>query len=118
MIKEDAASKQIELLHLKVKYLVKESYTDERIITELKKNGIEEHYARLIIQNIYQDLSDKRSFLNSMIMGSFYIGAGLLINVFSYKFAVSSNSLIFYLFWGIIVLGIITIIKGFILYRK
>jgi len=50
-------------------------------------------------------------------MGGFYLLIGLLLNYLSYKIAVDINAF-FYLFWGIIVLGIITIVKGFILYRK
>jgi hypothetical protein len=51
-------------------------------------------------------------------MGGFYIVAGILINIFSYRLAVMANSFFFYFFWGIIAFGIITIIRGFILYYK
>jgi len=118
MPKIDETSKQVEILHSKVKVLLHENYSEEEIVEHLIKDGIEPHYARLIIENIHDDKSDNKSFRNSLIMGAFYIVGGLLINIFSYRIAANSNSLFFYFFWGIIVLGIVTIIRGFILYKK
>ena len=118
MTNNDETSKQIKLLHLKVKQLLSEGWTDENIINELAKEGIQTHYAQTIIENLQDEESDKKSFRNSLLVGIFYIVAGILINFFSYKIAVNNNSFFFYLFWGIIVLGIVTIIRGFILYKK
>ena len=118
MSPQDQTSKEIAALHSKVKDLLKQEYTDDQIIGELKKDGIEEHYTRLIIDNVHNDKSDKISFRNSLIMGTFYIGAGLLLNILSYTIAVQRNSTYFYLFWGIVALGIVTIVRGFILHKK
>ena len=90
---------------------------EEEIIEELKKDGIETHYAQIVIENVRDDKDDLKSFRNSLIMGGFYIGGGLLLNFFSYNFATAANSVFFYFFWGIIVLGLVTIIRGFILYK-
>ena len=110
-------SKQIKLLHTRVIQLLSEKYTDEEISEELKKDGIDDHYSQSLIENVRNDKANRKSLRNSLIMGSFYIAGGLLLNFFSYKMAVVNNSNFFYLFWGIIVLGIVTIIRGIILYK-
>jgi hypothetical protein len=108
----------VKLLHIKVDELLKENYTDAQIINQLTKEGIDTHYAEIIIGNVRDDQEDKKSFRNSMIMGSFYIFAGGLINILSYIIASNANSFFFYAFWGIVVLGVVTIIRGFILYKR
>ena len=110
-------SKQIKLLHTRVIQLLSEKYTDEEISEELKKDGIDDHYSQSLIENVRNDKANRKSLRNSLIMGSFYIAGGLLLNFFSYKMAVVNNSNFFYLFWGIIALGIVTIIRGIILYK-
>ena len=117
MRKKDETSQQVKLLHLKVKKLLQSNYSEDEIIEELKKDGIETHYAQIVIENVRDDKDDVKSFRNSLIMGGFYIGGGLLLNFFSYNFATAANSVFFYFFWGIIVLGLVTIIRGFILYK-
>jgi len=118
MEKPDKTSEQIELLHSRVKEYLNKNYSEEEIIEQLNKDGIEPHYTRLVFENIHDDRSDSKNFRNSIILGCFFIAGGLLINIFSYRIAVNSNSSFFYVFWGIVVFGITTIIRGFILYRK
>ena len=114
----DKTSEQVDLIHSRVKELLIKNYTEEEIVEQLSKDGSEPHYIRLVIENIHDDISKSKNFRNSMLIGGFYIVAGLLINIFSYRIAVNSSSLFFYVFWGIIVLGITTITRGFILYKK
>ena len=106
-------SQQIAFLHEKARQLRKANYTDEAIARELVKEGITESYAHMIIGNIDGEASDKKSFRNSLIMGSFYILAGLLLTWFSYN----SNMSVYFIFWGLVVFGIVTIIRGVMLYR-
>jgi hypothetical protein len=77
----DQTSKEIAALHAKVKDLLQQGHSDEQVVQELKKDGIEEHYTLLVIDNVHNDHSDKKSFRNAMIMGTFYIAAGLLLNI-------------------------------------
>ena len=114
---KDETSIKVKLLHAKVKELLSANYSETEIINELKKDGVDPHYAKIIIENVGDDKDDKKSFRNSLIMGTFYIVGGLLLNFLSYNIATAANSLFFYFFWGIIVLGIVTIIRGFILYK-
>ena len=110
--------KDADELHLQVKNLLKMNYTNEAIAEELKKHGTEPYYIETIIRNIENEKADKKSFRNSMVMGSAYLFGGFLINVFSYRFSENAQSSSFFAFWGIVVLGIITILRGVILYKS
>ena len=109
---------EIKLLHSQVKELLKKNYTHEEIVDVLKQKGLEPYYIETIIENIEQEKEDKVSFRNSTITGIFFIISGFAINIFSYRLAESANNSFFYVFWGIIVVGIVTVIRGFILYRR
>jgi uncharacterized membrane protein HdeD (DUF308 family) len=85
---------------------------------QLQQQGLQPYYIEMIIENIKNEKANNKSFRNSLIMGIFYIVAGVLVNIFSYRIAENTNSSFFYLFWGIVVLGIVTIIRGFILYKR
>ena len=112
------AAKEVKRLHSEVQALLANMYSEDEIISKFKEEGLEPYYIQTIIENINDDIADKVSFRNSIIMGLVYLVGGLLINVLSYTIAGNINSLFFYLFWGIIVLGITTIVRGFILYKK
>ena len=70
------ASIEIKRLHEQVESLLKRNYSQQEITEEFKNQGIEPYYIETIIDNIEQDKADKKSFRNSLIMGSFYIAAG------------------------------------------
>ena len=109
---------QIEQLHNKARGLLNSGMDEEEIITALQREGIDPAYAALIIQNIKADNRDRMDFWKLILMGLFFIIGGLVINYFSYHIAVRSNSIFFYLYWGILVVGIIMLIRAFSLYRK
>ena len=118
MPNKESVSQKIELLHKKVKQLQSEKYSDDDIISTLENDGIDKHYAQTILENIDDEKADSKSFRNSLIMGFFYLGGGILINLFSAKISENHNSNFQYVFYGIIILGISTIIRGFILYKR
>ena len=109
---------KIQLLHAKAAILIESGKDDTQIITELTKDGIDKNYAITIIDNVKKDLHNKKEFRKHVLMGSFMTIAGLLINYLSYKFAEENGSGMFLLIWGIVVTGIITILRGIILFRK
>lgn len=108
MIHKDSTS-EIRQLHFQVKKWLDENCPDEEIVNRLQKQGVEPYYARTVIDNIHEEKQNGKSFRNAMIMGSFYIIGGLLVNYYSYQLASTSNSTTFFLFWGIVVWGIITV---------
>lgn len=117
MINRNSAS-EVDEIHQKVKLLLNANLSDSEIIKQFKTSGLEPYYIETVIANIRQDVEDRKSFRNSMIMGIFYLVSGVAANWFSYSIAENANATYFYLFWGIVVLGIVTIIRGFILYKK
>jgi len=114
----DPTSLKIEALHEKVKTFLKQGLTHEQIKEQLRDENLQPYYIETIIENIQDEKDDKKSFRNSIIMGGFFVIAGLAINVLSYKFSENTNSTSFMLFWGIVVIGIVTIVRGIILYRR
>jgi hypothetical protein len=113
-----AASEEIEKLHQTVKLLLQKGHTDDDIVQQLQKEGIDADYAQTIINNVVSDAEDKRDFRKLFLMGLFTLIGGLLINYFSYTIASATGALFFYLFWGIVVAGIVMLIKAFIIFRR
>lgn len=109
---------QIKNLHAKAKSLLKQDMDEDAIIEDLKKEGIDSHYAQLIIENVKGDIRDRADAWKLTMMGSFFIVGGIYINYFSYRIAVNANSTFFYLFWGIVVVGILMLVRTFFLFRK
>ena len=111
-------SEKSNSLHKMAKNLLKQGKSNDQIITQLAEQGIEPTYAQMILDNVYRDISDRRNFWKLLFGGLFFIGGGIAINYYSYKIAENSHSNIFYLFWGVIVAGVLLIIKAFTLFRK
>jgi hypothetical protein len=112
------ADHHIENLHKKAKALLKQEMEADEMIEELKKEGIDAHYAMLIIENVKSDIRDRADAWKLTLMGAFFIVGGLYINYFSYRIAVNANATFFYLFWGIIVVGLLMLVRAFFLFRK
>ena len=113
----ESASLVIEALHAKVRTFLEQGLTHDQIKDRLKDENLQSYYIETIIENIQDEKEDKKSFRNLMIMGGFFVIGGLAINILSYKFSENMNSSSFMLFWGIVVAGIVTIVRGVILYR-
>lgn len=109
---------KVALLHDTVRNYLKQGLSDDAIVEKLQEEQLERYYIETVIENIREEAADRRSFINSIIMGVFFIVGGLLINILSYRAAENMNSSFFLLFWGIVVTGVVTIVRGFILYRK
>ncbi|BAV09676.1 hypothetical protein SAMN05421788_1011113 [Filimonas lacunae] len=118
MIKQDAASRTIEAIHESVRTYLKQGLTNEQIIEKLKEENLEPYYIETVIDNIYKEYEDKKNLKNAILTGSILVIVGLVINMLSYRLSENMNSSAFLLFWGIVVTGIVTIIRGMILYRS
>ncbi len=109
----------VALLHKNVAAKLKAEWPEEQIVDELVREGIEPNYAWLIIGNVKEDGAKQRAFWKLLSFGLVLTIGGLLINFSSYQIAAQARSVtFFYLFWGIVVTGLITICRAFILYRK
>jgi hypothetical protein len=114
----DATSHKVEILHTKVRTFLKEGLTHEQIIDKLKGEDLQPYYIETIISNIEDEDDDKKSLRNSIIMGGFFIIGGLILNILSYRASENMGSSSFILFWGIVVMGVVTVARGLILYRR
>jgi uncharacterized membrane protein len=118
MDSNSGVKERVDHLHTLAKNLIKNKVAETQILKELLKEGINENYALTIIQNVKSDIDDKKEFWKLLFMGTFFVIGGLVINYYSYKIAENGNSFFFYLFWGIVVTGIVLIIRAFILFKN
>jgi hypothetical protein len=115
---QENTSQKITALHAQAKKLVHANESEEFIINELCKNNITKDYAAVIIDNVLNDIRDRKDFWKLLTMGCFFTITGLLITYFSYTAATQSNGGFYFVYWGIVVTGIIIICRAFSLYRK
>lgn len=118
MENQNSIKKKVELLHATAKKLIKSNLSENQVIQNLLGYGIDTNYAHIILENVKLDIEERKEFIKLIAKGAFLIIAGFAINYFSYKIAEHSNSIFFYLFWGIIITGVLLIIRAFILFTK
>jgi hypothetical protein len=109
---------RIDNLHKKAKALLKQDMDEEEIIHELVKGEIDTGYANLIIENVKGDNRDRADAWKLTFMGASFIIGGIYINYFSYMISVNANASFFFLFWGIVVVGMLMLTRAFFLFRK
>jgi hypothetical protein len=109
---------KIEQLHGKVRSLLSQGLNEIEITRTLEKEGIDPGYAGLIIDNIKTDERDRKDFWKLIIMGLFFVIGGLTINYLSYTIAVNINATFYFIYWGVVAMGIIFLVRAFALYRK
>ena len=108
----------VDFLHKKARGLLQQHIAKDSVVAELVREGISSEYAEVIISNVLNDRTDQKSFWKLIVGGLFFIFGGVALNVFSFQIAANSGSFFFLLFWGIVVTGIIMIIRAFILFKK
>ncbi|GAO44196.1 hypothetical protein [Flavihumibacter petaseus] len=115
---KDDTQLAIDHLHERVRGMLGSGISVEKIIQLLTEEGVEPYYAKTIIENLQADAADRKSFRNSLIMGGVFLLSGLLMTYMSYAYAANFVGGTYLVLWGLMVLGISTIIRGFILYRR
>ena len=105
-------------LHARVKEMIREGMKEEEVIDKLVREGLDKQYCYLIIANIENDVEERRDFRKMLFGGLFITAGGLMINLLGYKIGLNFGSSFYYVFWGIVVSGVVMIIRGFILFRK
>jgi hypothetical protein len=107
----------IKELHLEASRLLAGKCGDEAIVNALKNRGVEEYYAELILQNVKEDKSDRKEFYRHFFGGCFYLVAGVILTIESYRMAVVTGG-IYFIFVGIMVYGIYAITRAFLIFKK
>ncbi len=102
-------------LHELAAGLLKEKVADEIILGSLKSRGVDSYYAEIILQNVKTDVEDRKQFWKHILIGTFVFLTGLTLTLGTYYLAEPDR--IFYIFPGLMLVGIASIIRGFILFR-
>lgn len=108
----------IDQLHNEAAQLMRKGRSEQEIITRLCELGAQPHYASQVIDNITRDKAKRKGFWITLMYGAGFLILGGVLNFISWQFAVKSGAYAYYVFWGVMVVGLIYIAKAFILYRK
>jgi len=103
-------------LHQMAAEMLKKKQPDEVIISLLKQKGLQDYYAEMILGNVKTDMEDRKQFWRHVLSGSFVFLAGLTLTIGTYWMAGPEQT--YYIFSGIMLVGITSILRGFILFRK
>ncbi len=102
-------------LHRLAAGLLKEKVADEIILGSLMSRGVDSYYAQIILDNVKTDVEDRKQFWKHILTGTFVFLAGLTLTLGTYYLAEPGR--IFFIFPGLMLVGIASIIRGFILFR-
>jgi len=80
----DDPDKIIKDLHIEAAQLLAQKYSDEAIVSALKKKGIDDHYAEIVLRNAKEDKSDKKEFFKHLFGGIFVLAAGVTLSIGTY----------------------------------
>jgi hypothetical protein len=115
---DQTTGEKINILHQRAKTLLSKKMEEEQVIAELVKEGIDEGYANLIIENVKDEISDKKNFRKELTTGLYLTIGGLLLNLGSYIFSENTGNIFFIAFWSIVASGITIIIRAFVLFKR
>jgi len=114
----DLFPNMVDTAHAEAADMLRDKVPDDEIIKKLQEHGIEEFYAGTILENVKSDRNKRKNFWLTVLSGCVFVVLGLILNFASWYFSVRANSPFAYVFWGIIVFGIVTIFRGFVLFKK
>jgi len=112
----DEPDKIIKELHIEAAQLLAQKYSDEAIVSALKKKGIDDHYAEIVLQNAKEDKSDKKEFYKHLLGGIFILATGLTLSIGTYFYTPPGG--MYFVFAGITVYGIFAITRAFVIFKK
>ncbi len=102
-------------LHTLAAGLLREKVADQIILGSLKSRGVDAYYAEIILENVKTDVEDRKQFWKHILSGTFVFLAGLTLTLGTYYLAEPGR--IFFIFLGLMLVGIASIIRGLILFR-
>ena len=105
-------------LHRLAKDLLDKDPEENELIASLMNEGITESYAKQIIDNGLTDIRNKKDFYKMLIMGVVTVAGALLLNYMSYETALHYSAGGMIVFWGLVVAGIIMLIRAGGMHRR
>ncbi len=109
---------EVTALHRMAKKLIDQDIDEGSVKAMLMKEGLSEMYAAIIIDNVLNDIRDKKDFYKMLIMSVCITGGALWLNYMSYDLALVNNSATMIIFWGLVVSGILMMVKSVAMYRQ
>lgn len=106
----------IKELHKEASLLLQQDHDDETIVTTLMTKGIERHYAEIVLANVKNDQSDTKEFYKHLFGGAFFFLAGLAMTIKGYSMV--SPGGMYIVFTGLMVYGIVQVVRAFVLFKK
>ena len=104
--------------HNQALILLKRGTSEHDAVNALVQSGLDAGYAETVVDNMQREISDRKGFLKLLVGGIFTVCCGLGINYFSRQIAINTGLLFFFVFWGIVVGGILMILRAFLYFRK
>jgi len=108
----------IKLLHAEVAGLILKNKNENEIIEHVVSKGYERYYAEMILNNVQEEVSDKKSFWKTFFYGLAFLVSGILVSLASRYFALSTGAIFYFFYWGLIVAGISIIARAFIIFKR
>lgn len=108
----DPEGTTIDHLHQRAANMLAQGADEAFIISTLVKTGIEQYYAETILENVKNDKYDKKQFWKHLFAGTFFILAGLCMTL------LGRWGMVYVIYWGIVVYGVVLVSKAIILFRK
>lgn len=111
----DTVNRKIEELHHIVRKGIEEGLSNEEIEQKLSSYNLEPYYRQQLIQNIQNEKWDRKQFWRTLIAGVFVMAVGIACTLLSYFYTWSGSYLVL---WGLMVSGVLLIIRASVYYRK
>jgi hypothetical protein len=109
---------EIKLLHKVCNTLYKAKKSEFHIKEVLRAKGANGLLADFIYTNTIAEIDEKRYLKMQFAVSLIITIMGLILNFVSYSRAVNGDSGTFILFWGIVVAGIVSMLRCIILYKR
>lgn len=105
-----------EELHRIAADMLKAKISEQTIIANFYRKGLDAYYVEMILEHVKTDIENRKQFRIHVLSGGFVLLAGLALTIGTHMRAGSERN--YYVFAGIMVIGIMSITRGIILFRK
>ncbi len=109
---------EINELHLQVKMMLRAAVPENEIVSKLAEKEISEDYAQLIIASVQSEIADRKNFIKLLAVAGFILTGAFLLYAMAEPLPIKNSIGFVLIFWGLVVMGIITLIKAAGLYRN
>lgn len=115
---KDNLDRELEALYNKANDIVSQTRNyDEATERLMKEEGLNENYARDVINNLHTLKENKINFKRSMLLGVSSIAVSICIALVSFFAASNGNGGYAIALYGLLAFGVTTILRAFVVYK-